>query len=147
MELVVRASVMFLLIWALTRGLRRRALAEMSPFEMILLIVIGDIVQQGITQEDYSVTGAVLVMGTFAFWVMVWTWLSYRSDKARRILEGIPLVVVVDGHTVEEAMRLEQVPMADLLEAARQQGISKLEQIKFGVLEPSGKFSFIKAEA
>ena len=62
MEIVVRASVMFLLIWALTRGLRRRALADMSPFEMILLVVIGDIVQQGITQEDYSVTGAVLVM-------------------------------------------------------------------------------------
>jgi uncharacterized membrane protein YcaP (DUF421 family) len=143
-EIVVRASVMFLLIWALTRGLRRRALADMSPFEMILLVVIGDIVQQGITQEDYSVTGAVLVMATFAFWVVIWTWLSYRSDRARRVIEGVPLVVVVDGHVVDEAMRLEQIPMADLLEAARQKGISRLADIKLGVLEPSGKFSFIE---
>lgn len=143
MEIVLRASAMYLVIWALTRGLRRRALADMSPFEMILLVVVGDIVQQGITQEDYSVTGAILVLGTFAFWIAVWMWLSYRSDRVRRVIEGLPLVVVVDGHTVEEAMALEQVPMAELLEAARQQGIAALDDVKLGVLEPSGKFSFI----
>jgi uncharacterized membrane protein YcaP (DUF421 family) len=145
MEIVLRASVLFLVIWAITRGLRRRTLSEMNPLEMILLVVIGDIVQQGITQEDYSVTGAVLVISTFAFWITAWTWLSYRSDRARRVIEGVPLVLAIDGQVIEEAMRLEQIPLAELLEAARQEGIDSLDQVKLAVLEPSGKFSIIES--
>lgn len=144
MELVVRATVMFVLIWALTRGLRRRALSEMSAFDMILLVVLGDIVQQSITQEDYSITGAALVAGTFAFWVSCLSWVSCRWPRAQRIIEGAPLVIVMDGKVVEEAMRLEQIPMADLLEAARQQGVCRLEEIELAVLEPGGKYSIIR---
>lgn len=112
MELVVRATVLFFVIWGVTRGLRRRALAELSPFEMILLVVIGDIVQQGITQEDYSVTGAILVLATFATWVSLFTWVSFRFPRAERVLEGIPVVVVQDGKAIDEALKLEQVPMS-----------------------------------
>lgn len=144
MEIVIRASVMFLAMWGLTRGMRRRSFADMSPFEMILLVVLGDIVQQGITQEDYSVTGAIIVVATFAAWISLWTWLSYRFDRARKVLEGVPLVIIVDGHLVDEAVRAEQVPLADVLAAARQQGIARLSDVELGVLEPSGKFSFIQ---
>lgn len=146
MEIVVRASVIYLVLWLLTRGLRRRALSEMAPFEMILLIVIGDIIQQGVTQEDSSVTGAVLAVATFAAWITAWSWLSYRSDRARRILEGVPMVIVVDGEPVAEVMRLEQVPEADLMEAARQSGIDDLAKVRLAVLEPSGRYSFITRE-
>jgi uncharacterized membrane protein YcaP (DUF421 family) len=126
--------------------MRRRALSDMAPFEMLLLVVMGDIIQQGVTQEDYSVTGATLAVGTFAFWITVWTWVSYRWDGARRFLEGVPLVIVADGRPVPEALKLEQVPMADILEAARQQGIDSLEEVRLAVLEPSGQISFIKQE-
>lgn len=146
MELVVRATVLFFVIWIVTRGLRRRALAELSPFEMILLIVIGDIVQQGITQEDYSVTGATLVLATFATWVSLFTWISFRFPRAERVLEGLPVVVVQDGKAIHEALKLEQVPMSDLMSAARQQGVDSLDKIKLAVLEPSGKFSIITNE-
>lgn len=146
MELVVRATVLFFVIWGVTRGLRRRALAELSPFEMILLVVIGDIVQQGITQEDYSVTGAILVLATFATWVSLFTWVSFRFPRAERVLEGIPVVVVQDGKAIDEALKLEQVPMSDLMSAARQQGVDSLDKIKLAVLEPSGKFSIITNE-
>jgi len=145
-ELVVRATVLFFVIWGVTRGLRRRALAELSPFEMILLVVIGDIVQQGITQEDYSVTGAILVLATFATWVSLFTWVSFRFPRAERVLEGIPVVVVQDGKAIDEALKLEQVPMSDLMSAARQQGVDSLDKIKLAVLEPSGKFSIITNE-
>lgn len=146
MELVVRATVLFFVIWIVTRGLRRRALAELSPFEMILLIVIGDIVQQGITQEDYSVTRAILVLATFATWVSLFTWISFRFPRAERVLEGLPVVVVQDGKAIHEALKLEQVPMSDLMSAARQQGVDSLDKIKLAVLEPSGKFSIITNE-
>lgn len=144
MEIVVRATVVFALIFALMRGMRRRSLAEMSPFEMILLVTFGDIIQQGVTQEDYSLTGAFLAAGTFAFWIMAMTWGSWRSAKVRRVLEGVPLVIVEDGRPVDEVMKVEQMPLDELMEAARQQGIDDLASVRLAVLEPSGKISFIR---
>jgi uncharacterized membrane protein YcaP (DUF421 family) len=144
METVLRASVLFIVVWAITRGLRRRAIAEMTPFEMILLIVSGDIIQQGVTQEDFSVTGSAVALATFAGWVSLLTWLSYRFGRARRFIEGVPFEIVRDGEPVADVMKIEQMPMADLLEAARQQGIGDLANVRFAVLEPSGRISFIE---
>jgi len=144
-EIVVRATVVFAALFLLTRGLRKRALAELSPFEMILLVSIGDIVQQGVTEEDMSLTGAGLATGTFAFWIMVLTWASYRSTGARRLIEGVPIVLVRDGEPVDAALRLEQMPLAEVMEAARQQGVGDLADIRFAVLEVSGKISIIRA--
>jgi uncharacterized membrane protein YcaP (DUF421 family) len=143
MEIVIRASVVFAGIFLLTRGMRRRTLGELSPFEMLLLVTMGDIVQQGITQEDYSLTGAALAAGTFGFWISVLSWASWRSDRARRLIEGIPIVLVRDGEPVEEALALEQLPLAEVLEAARQQGIDDLAKVRCAVLEVSGRISII----
>lgn len=145
MEIVLRATVLFFFLFALTRGLKKRSLSEMAPFEMILLVTLGDIIQQGVTQEDYSVTGAVLAAATFAFWVSAMTWGSWRSVRLRRVIDGVPIVLVQDGAPVEAALRLEQMPIEEILEAARQQGIDDLARIKLAVLEPSGKMSIIQA--
>lgn len=144
MEIILRATVVYALLFLLFRGTRKRALAELSPFEMILLVTLGDIVQQAVTQEDYSVTGAVLAGGTFGFWVTAMTWVSYRSPKARRAIEGVPLVIVENGQPVEASLRVEHMPVEEVLEAARQQGIDDLSRIRLGVLETSGRMSFIK---
>jgi uncharacterized membrane protein YcaP (DUF421 family) len=143
MEIVVRATVIYALLFLLMRGLRKRALAEMTPFEMILLVAFGDIVQQGVTQEDYSLTGAALAVGTFAFWVSVMSWASWRFGRVRRAIEGVPLVIVENGQPVEKTLQVEQMPLDEVMEAARQQGIDDLAKIRLGVLEPSGKLSFI----
>lgn len=145
MEIVLRATVVFFLLFALTRGLKKRALAEMAPFEMILLVVLGDIVQQGVIQEDFSLTGSALAAGTFAFWVTAMTWSTWRSPRIRRIVDGVPIVVVQDGQPVEAALRLEQMPVDEIMEAARQQGIDDIEKIRLAVLEPSGKISILQA--
>ena len=145
MEIVARASVTFFVLFLLTRGLKKRALADMAPFEMLLLVTLGDIVQQGITQEDYSLTGAVLAAGTFGFWVTVMTWGSWRSRRLRTLIEGVPLVLVQNGEPVEAALTLEQMPLDEILEAARQQGVEDLAHVRLAVLEPSGKISIIRA--
>lgn len=144
MEIVLRATVVYAGLFLLFRGTRKRALAELSPFEMILLVTLGDMVQQGITQEDYSVTGAALAAGTFGFWVTAMTWLSYRSPRARRAIEGVPLVIIENGELVEASLRIEQMPVDEVLEAARQQGIDDLSRVRLGVLETSGRMSFVK---
>ena len=146
MEIVARASVMFAFVFLLTRGMKKRTLGDMAPFELLFLVVLGDIVQTGVTQEDYSLTGSVLAITTFGGWVSLLTWLSWRSGRARRIIEGVPLVLVSDGVAVDAALKLEQMPLDEVLEAARQAGLDSLDDIRLAVLEPSGKISIIKRE-
>lgn len=146
MEIVIRATIIFAFLFLITRGLRRRALGDMAPFELLLLVTLGDIVQQGLTQEDMSMTGAMLAVSTFAFWVSVLTWLTWRSERAARIIDGVPLVIVRDGQPIDEILALEHMPIAEVLEAARQEGIASLSEVRIGVLEPSGRISFIRTD-
>jgi uncharacterized membrane protein YcaP (DUF421 family) len=146
MEIVIRASILYFLIWILLRAMGKRELSEMSAFELVLLVTIGDLVQQGVTQEDYSITGAFLAIGTLGFWVLVWSYVSFRFKAARGVIEGHPVIVVHDGQVQQEALRIERVTLDELLDAAREQGISDLRRVRFGVLEAGGKFSFLTDE-
>lgn len=143
MEIVLRASAIFFFVLVLMRLMRKRSLGDMTPLQMVLLVVIGDLVQQGVTQEDYSVTGAVLAIGTFAFWVTLLDWATWRYDRARRVVEGMPLVIIEDGKPVEASLKLELLPWDEVLESARQNGIDDIAKVRLAVLETSGNISFI----
>lgn len=143
MEIVGRASLVFFFVLVVLRVMRKRSLGDMTPLQMVLLIVIGDLVQQGVTQEDYSVTGAALAIVTFGFWVTALDWVTWRSRRARRVVEGVPIVLVEDGEPVAAALKLELIPWDEVLEAARQNGIDDLADVRLAVLETSGKLSFI----
>ena len=144
MEIVLRATVIFFFLWGLTRAMGKRQLAEMTAFELVLLITFGDLVQQAVTQEDMSVTGGILAVGTIGLWIVLFSAIGFRWPRARLVLEGVPVVVVKEGQPVMEALRLERLPLADLLESARKSGIEDLQEVKLGVLEPDGRFSFLK---
>lgn len=146
MEMVLRASAIYFFLWALTRGLGKRELAEMSAFELLLLVTVGDLIQQGVTQEDMSVTGAMLAVGTIGVWILIFSWIGFRWRPARRVIEGVPVVIVRDGRPLEDAMRLERVTIDELLEAARNQGIANLRDVNLAILEPDGRFSFLKKD-
>lgn len=143
MEIVVRASIIFLFLWVVTRALGKRELAQLSPFELVLLVVMGDLVQQGVTQNDHSITGAILAVGTMTLWILAFSYLSYRFRRAAEVLDGVPSVVVVDGAPVTEALRIQRITEADLHEAARDKGIADLSRVRIAILEPDGNFSFI----
>lgn len=146
MDLVIRATVMFAILYVLVRVVGRRELSEMTPFDLVLLIVLGDLVQQGTTQEDMSLTGATLAAGTMVFWVVVLSYVTYRWRPARKAIRGQPVLVVRDGEVLDESLRLQRIDREYLCEAARQQGIGDLADVRFGVLESDGMFSFIRAE-
>ena len=146
MELVLRATALYFFLWAITRGLGKRELAEMSAFELLLLVTVGDLIQQGATQEDMSVTGAMLAVGTIAVWILIFSWMGYRWRPVRRVTEGVPVVVVRDGRPVGDALRLERVTLDEVLEGARNQGITNLRDVNLGILEPDGRFSFLQKE-
>jgi uncharacterized membrane protein YcaP (DUF421 family) len=144
MDLFFRAAFIFAFIFALTRVVGRRELSALEPFDLILLVVIGDSVQQALTQDDYSVTGAVIVVGTIAGLQVLVSWIGFRVPRLRIVLEGEPIVLVEDGKPIERNLRAERIAVAELLEEARSQQIESLDDIKWAVLETSGNISFIK---
>lgn len=146
MEIVVRATIVYWFLWILMRGVGKRELSEMSAFELILLVTMGDLVQQGVTQEDFSLTGAFLAVGTFAFWALLFAYGKFKSKRVARFLDDVPAVVVRDGEPLEGVMRMQRITLDDVREAAREQGIADLGDVRLAVLEPDGKFSFIQRD-
>jgi uncharacterized membrane protein YcaP (DUF421 family) len=143
MDLVIRATVVFFFIFLVTRVVGRRQLSDLEPFDFILLVVLGDLVQQGITQSDESVTGTLTVISTIALLSVAVSWISFRSRRARLIAEGEPIVLVQDGRPLERNMRRERITLADIQEEARQAQITSVADIQWAILENDGKISCI----
>jgi uncharacterized membrane protein YcaP (DUF421 family) len=147
MDLVLRAVFVFAFMLLLTRIIGKRELGSLQPFDLILLIVLGDALQQGLTQDDYSLTGAVLVVGTIAVLQVCVSWIGYRFPRVRPVLEGEPVVIVQDGRVIERNLKRERLTVDELYEAARKQQIAHLDEIRFAVLETDGEISFIKTSS
>jgi uncharacterized membrane protein YcaP (DUF421 family) len=144
MDLVLRALVLFLFVFVLTRVIGRRELSSLEPFDLILLIVLGDAIQQGLTQDDYSVTGAIIAVSTIAALQVGVSFLRYRVDFLRPLLGGLPIVLVQDGRPIDGNLRRERLTVDELAEQARLQQIGSLEDVAWAVLEPSGNISFVE---
>ncbi len=143
MELVIRATVIFWFLWLVVRGTGKRSLAELTPLDLILVVIIGDIVQQGVNQEDMSLTGSMLAVSVFVAWTLAADALSRRSPRVTRVLAGEPVIIVRDGKPLKDRLDRERLTITDLKEAARIEGIGDLGEVAFAVLETDGKFSFI----
>lgn len=143
MDLVLRAVFVYLLILVVTRVVGRRELGEMEPFDFILLVVVGDLVQQGVTQSDQSLTGTTIVIATLCVLTVGTSYLGFRFRRLRPLLEGDPIVLIADGEVRERALRRQRITDDELAAEARQQSIGSLGDVRFAVLESSGKISFI----
>jgi uncharacterized membrane protein YcaP (DUF421 family) len=146
MQIVVRAFVMYVFILLLLRGMGKKELSSLTAFELVLLVVMGDLVQQGITLEDESLTGSMLAIGTIGLLVIGASYLSFRWARTRHLIGGLPVVLVRNGTPIAETLRRERLDIEELMEAARAQGIADLREVAIGLLEPDGKFSFIKVD-
>jgi uncharacterized membrane protein YcaP (DUF421 family) len=145
MDVVIRAALMYCFLLFITRVVGRRELSTLEPFDLILLIVLGDLIQQGVTQSDSSFTGLMLAAGTIAIMQTSVSWIGYRSPKkAGLVLEGEPIVIVQDGKCLERNTSRERIRKEEVLEAARKNGIASLDEIEWGILETSGEMTFIK---
>ncbi|MBW8741410.1 MAG: DUF421 domain-containing protein [Gaiellaceae bacterium] len=144
MDIVFRGIVVFFFLYLLTRIVGRRELSSLEPFDLILLVILGDSVQQGLTQDDYSITGAVIAISTIAVLQVATSYVSFRVPRLRPLLDGEPIVVVEDGKAIEGNLKRERLSVEELMEEARLQQIGSLDEIQWAVLETSGNISFIK---
>jgi len=142
-DIALRGIVLFLFVYLLTRVIGRRELSSLQPFDLILLIVLGDSIQQGLTQDDYSITGAVSAVGTIASLRVLASWSAFRFPWLRRALDGHPVVLVEDGKVIEKNLRRERLTIDDLAEQARTNELASIADVQWAIFEPSGTISFI----
>ena len=143
MDIVIRSAIVYLVVMVLMRLLGRRELSKMQPFDLLILVVIADFVQQGVTQQDYSVTGAVLAVGTFALLIVATSWLAWRFPRTRPIIDGNPVVLLENGNPIMDNLRRERISLEEIAAQARLQQLESLQKIRWAILETSGEISFI----
>jgi len=146
-DVVIRAAVAYVFIIFLLRIIGRRELSTLAPSDLVLLVVMGDLVQNGVTESDQSITGVFLAISTFAVLTVTASVVTFKSRRAQVLIEGVPLILVEDGKPVESSLRAERLNLDDIAEEARGQGIERIDQIKWCVLETSGSMSFIKKQS
>ena len=144
MDIALRAAVIFIALYVLMRLMGKRELGQMTPFELIVLVVIGDLIQQGVTQNDFSVTGAIIAISTIALLALLMSWATYLWPRAERALEGEPRVIIRGGEIVAANMRSNRLTRSELESEMRLAGIGRLADVEWGILEPRGKISFIQ---
>jgi uncharacterized membrane protein YcaP (DUF421 family) len=145
-DIVIRAAVLFVFVWFVTRAVGRRELSTLEPFDLILLVVLGDLIQQGVTQNDFSVTGAMLAGGTMAAMTVLFSFMAFRFPRVAPILEGDPVVLVEHGRTLDRNLRRNRITLEELAAQARLNGIAHIEDVDWAVLETSGAISFIRKD-
>jgi uncharacterized membrane protein YcaP (DUF421 family) len=144
MDIALRATVIFIALYLLVRLMGKRELGQMTPFELIVLVVIGDLIQQGVTQNDFSLTGAVIAISTIALLALLMSWASYLWPRAERMLEGEPRVIVRDGEVITGNLRRNRLTVAEIESEMRLAGIARMADVAWAILEPRGKISFIQ---
>jgi uncharacterized membrane protein YcaP (DUF421 family) len=147
MDIVLRALVVFVLLFVITRSIGRRELGQMEPFDLILLVVMGDLIQQGVTQSDYSLTGTALAVCTLSLLTVAVSYLSFRVRRLRPVLDGEPVVLLHDGRPIDANLRRERITVEELRAQARLQQLGSLDDVAYAVLETGGRISFIPRHA
>ena len=144
MDIALRAIVIYIFLVFVTRVVGRRELSSLTPFDLILLIVLGDAVQQALVQDDYSVTGGLIAVSAIASMQVLTSYLSFRSRRAQKVLEGLPIVLVHDGNVIEKNVRRERMTIDEVAEEMRVQQIASFDDVEWAILETNGTISFVK---
>jgi uncharacterized membrane protein YcaP (DUF421 family) len=147
MEAILRTLFIYFFLLLLMRLTGKRTLSEMSAFDFVILLIISEATQAALIDSDHSLTNAAIVITTFMAISVGLSYLKLRNPRLDMLLEGASLIIVEDGKPLKQRLQKERIDEADILEAARlTQGLERMEQIKFAVLERNGKISIIPKE-
>jgi uncharacterized membrane protein YcaP (DUF421 family) len=148
MDSVIRGIAVYLVILVILRLSGRRTLAEMTPFDLVLLLIVAETTQQALLGDDFSITNSVILILTLCTVDIGLAKVKQIWPSAGRVMDGTPTVLISLGKADQRALRRSRVDLSDILEAAREQhGLARLDQVKFAVLEVGGNISIIPSEA
>jgi len=144
MDSVLRALVIYVVLLAMLRATGKRTLDQVTTFDFVLLLIIGEATQQALLGDDFSLTNALVVISTLLVVDMAFSYVKQWSPKLDRVVEGVPTVVVEEGRILHDRMKRLRVDESDILEAGRMaHGIERMEHIKYAVVERSGGISVV----
>ncbi len=144
MEVALRAVAIYAILLVVFRLSGKRSMGQITTFDFILLLVIGEAVQQGLTGENYTISGAVVLVLTLVCCDQTLSLLKQQSLFLDRVFDDVPLVILSDGKPIQERMKRERINEHEILAAARKcHGLDRLEDIKTAVLERDGSISVI----
>jgi uncharacterized membrane protein YcaP (DUF421 family) len=148
MDSIIKATIVFFALWAIIRVSGRRTLGEMSAFDFVLFMIIGGSTQRAITGQDYSMTNALLLVGTFIMLDIALSIFELRSPLVRHVLNAMPMILVENGILLRGRMRRARITEDNILEAARRlHGLERIDQIKFAILEAAGDITIVPASS
>lgn len=144
MDSVIRAVAIYFALLIIFKFAGRRSLSELTIFDFVLLLIIGEATQQALLGDDFSITNAVLVIITLIAVDVLFSRIKWRWPAFDLWLEGSPTIVVENGAPIEGRLKAVRLRVEDILETAREkQGLERLDQIKFAIIEKNGKISII----
>ncbi|HEY5279364.1 MAG TPA: YetF domain-containing protein [Pseudolabrys sp.] len=147
MDSVIKATVVYFALWAVIRVSGRRTLGEMTAFDFVLFMIIGGSTQRAITGQDYSLTNALLLVATFVALDIGLSIVELKWPAMRRILNAMPMILVENGSLMAARMRRARITEDNILVSARRlNGLERIDQIKFAILEASGEITIVPAE-
>src|SRR5436305_2747636 len=144
MDIVLRAAFAYVFIVFVMRVMGRRELSSLSAADLVLVVVLGDLVQNGVTQSDMSMTGVTIAISTFVLLTVASSYLSFRSARVRKVVQGEPLIIVQDGEPIQRNLRSERLTLEDVMTEARGSDIAAVDEIKWAGREAGGKITFVK---
>ncbi len=148
MDSVVRAAAVYLVLLLLFRIIGKRTLAETGAFDFVLLLIIAEATQQAMIDDDNSMTNAFLIIVTLLALNVGFSLLKQRSPLVDQLIDDVPVLIVVDGNPIKDRMDRARVDERDILQAAREsQGLARLDEIKYAVLERDGAISVVPKQA
>ena len=144
MESVIRAAVVYVVLLVLFRIAGKRSLAEITSFDLVLLLIISEATQQAMIDNDNSMTSSLLLVSTLIGMNILLSVVTKRWKAFDKLVEDVPLVILKNGEPLRDRMRKERIDENDIMEAARaSEGIERLDQIKFAILERTGHITIV----
>lgn len=143
-EMVLRAVVVYAVVFILFRTVGKKQLGQLSPFDFVLILIVSESISQGLSGEEHSLLGAGLSAGTLLLISRVLDYASYKSKRFERLMDGAPSIIIQDGKVVEEARRRALLTMEELYSALRQNEVEEIADLKFAILETNGRMTIVK---
>jgi uncharacterized membrane protein YcaP (DUF421 family) len=145
-ELVLRAAIIYAFLYLALRWGGKKHVGEMAPFDLIVLLILSETVQNAMVGEDKSLLGGLICASTLLVLAQTMNWLSFRSKRLSRLLEGTPKILVRHGTRNARVMESEFVTSSELAEALRRNGCSNIADVRVAMLENDGKITVIKRQ-
>jgi uncharacterized membrane protein YcaP (DUF421 family) len=144
LELIIRGVVVYVALLVLLRFIGKKHVGELSPFDLVVLLIISETVDGSLIGDDRSLTGGLISAATLVVVVQLVGYFTWRFRKFEKVVDGVPQVLVRHGKIRNKVLDVEQVTRAELLEAMRQEGCSALTNIRFAILETDGSITLAK---